>query len=209
MIQVIQAQKLNIIDLKAKFSLTLADDDQFFTEWFDELPEITALEKQVLDRAKVNYLSLVERREISENMVKMVVVSPLLDLAEFYRLPFDIRDEKSIEVSVEDRDEIVRGRLDILVFKYHFWLLAIESKNAGLSLLNGIPQALAYMLANPYPEQPVFGLVTNGSELIFIKLTKQDTPKYALSEPFTLLRRENDLYRVLSVLKKLSQVLSR
>lgn len=209
MVQVIQAQKLNIIDLEQKFSLQLADENQFFTEWFDALPEITDIEKQVLDRAKVNYLSLVKRREISENMVKMVVVSPLLDLADFYRLPFDIKDEKSIDISVESRDEIVRGRLDILVFKYHFWLLAIESKNAGLSLLNGIPQALSYMLANPYPEQPVFGLVTNGSELIFIKLTNQDTPKYALSEPFTLLRRENDLYRVLSVLKKLGQILSR
>lgn len=209
MVQVIQVQKLNIIDLEQKFSLKLADENQFFTEWFDALPEITDIEKQVLDRAKLNYLSLVKRREISENMVKMVVVSPLLDLADFYRLPFDIKDEKSIDISVESRDEIVRGRLDILVFKYHFWLLAIESKNAGLSLLNGIPQALAYMLANPYPEQPVFGLVTNGSELIFIKLTNQDTPKYALSEPFTLLRRENDLYRVLSVLKKLGQILSR
>ncbi|MEQ8973465.1 MAG: hypothetical protein RIE73_24055 [Coleofasciculus sp. C1-SOL-03] len=44
--------------------------------------------------------------------------------------------------------------------------------------------------------------------MVFIKLSQQNTPKYALSEPFSLLKRENELYTVLSILKKLSQLMN-
>ena len=208
MVQVIQAQNINIVYLEEKFGLKLTDSDQLFTEWLDNLPGITDLEKQYLDRVKTNYRSLVERRPISEEMVKMVVLSPLLDLADFYRPPFYVETESSIEIALEDEGEIVRGRIDVMVLKHQFWLLVIESKQSGFSLLTAIPQALAYMLANPTPERPAFGLVTNGDDFQFIKLTKQDTPQYALSDKFTLSKRENELYKVLSILKKLSQILS-
>jgi len=209
MVQITQAQNFNIIDLEEKFGLTLADDDQFFTEWLNNLPEITAFPKQYLDRVKANYLSLVKHRPISEEMVKMVVLSPLLDLADFYRPPFYVETEDSIEITLEDEGEIVRGRIDVLVLKHQFWLLVIESKQTAFSLLTAIPQALAYMLANPNPERSAFGLVTNGDDFQFIKLTKQNTPQYALSDKFTLSKRENELYKVLSVLKNLAQILSR
>jgi len=208
MVQVIQAQNLNIVFLKEKFGLRLAESEQFFTEWLDELPELTDFEKQYLDRVKANYLSLVERRPISEEMMKMVV-SPLLDLADFYRPPFYVETEDYIEITLEDEGEIVRGRIDVIVLKQQFWLLVIESKQTGFSLLTAIPQALAYMLANPNPERSAFGLVTNGDDFQFIKLTKQHTPQYALSDKFTLSKRENELYKVLSVLKNLAQILSR
>lgn len=208
MVEVIQAQDITLEQLTDLFGLTISYDAQFFNEWLDNLPELTNLEKQQLDRVKRNYLSLVERHALSENLVKMVVLEHLLDLADFYIPPFDIKDEKSVELSVLDADKIIRGRLDFLVFKNQLWFAVIETKNAAISLRAAIPQALAYMLNNPQPNQPIFGLLTNGDNFAFIKLVQQDTPQYALSEQYTLWKRENELYEVLSILKKLGQLIS-
>lgn len=207
MVQVIQAQNITLAYLKEKFGLQLSDEEHFFPEWREELPEISNWDSQYLDRVKTNYLSLVNRQTLSENMVKMVVVSPLLDLTGFYRLPFDVKDEKSIDISVPDEDAIVRGRLDFLIFNNLFWLIVVESKNAGISVREAIPQTLAYMLANPLPEKAIFGLFTNGDDFVFLKLTQQTSPCYALSDKFTLLKQENELYNVLRIMKKLSQII--
>jgi hypothetical protein len=208
MVQVIQAQNVSLSYLEERFGLQLAENEEFFTEWFEGLPEITVLEKQYLDRVKTNFLRLVKRPPILEDAVKMVVLSPLLDLAGFYSEPFFIATKESIEIALEDEEEIIRGRIDVLVLQQQLWLLVIESKRASFSLLEAIPQGLAYMLANPNPEKPVFGLVSNGSHFIFLKLTQQDKPNYALSDEFTLLRRGNELYQVLAVLKTLGTIIS-
>ncbi|BAY10519.1 hypothetical protein NIES2098_36910 [Calothrix sp. NIES-2098] len=149
-----------------------------------------------------------KRPPILENAVKMIVLSPLLDLAGFYREPFLLATEESIEIAIEDEGEVIRGRIDVLVIQEQFWLLVIEAKRAAFALLEAITQAVAYMLANPHQEKPVFGLVMNGSDFIFLKLIQENHPEYAFSDQFTLLKRENELYQVLGVLKKLSQVLS-
>ncbi|WP_427161539.1 restriction endonuclease subunit R [Aliinostoc sp. HNIBRCY26] len=207
MVQFIQAQNVGIAYLEARFGLKLAENDRFFPEWFESLPEITDLEKQYLDRVKANFLSLVTRPPILENAVKMVVLSPLLDLAGFYRAPFSILTEESIEISLEDAGKVIRGRIDVLVIQEQLWLLVIESKRAAFSLTENIAQALAYMISHPNQEKPVFGLVTNGSHFIFIKLTNLNTLTYALSDEFTLLKRQSERYQVLAILKKLSQIL--
>lgn len=208
MVQFIQAHNVSLAYLEARFGLQQTEGEDFFTEWFDTLPEITDIEKQYLDRVKTNFMRLVKHPPILENAVKMLVVSPLLDLAGFYGEPFFLATEESLEIALEDEGEIIRGRIDILVIEEKFWLLVIESKRASFSLLAAIPQTLTYMLANPNPDKPVFGLVTNGSHFLFIKLRKQNTLKYALSDEFTLLKRQNELYQVLRILRKLSQSLS-
>jgi hypothetical protein len=208
MVQFIQAQNVGLACLEEKFSLQLAEDEVFFTEWFENLPEITDLEKQDLDRIKLHFFRLVKRPPLSEETVKLVVLSPILNLAGFYDEPFYMRGEESIRISAEDEGEIIRVRIDVLVIQERFWLLVIESKRSIFSLLEAVTQALVYMLANPNQDKPPFGLVTNGSHFIFIKLTKQNIPKYALSDEFTLLKRKSELYQVLSVLKNLSQSLS-
>ncbi|WP_242038065.1 restriction endonuclease subunit R [Tolypothrix sp. FACHB-123] len=185
-----------------------SDSENLFQEWFDSLPEVTDLEKEYLDRVKANFLRLAKRPPILENAVKMVVLSPLLDLAGFYREPFLLATEESIEIAIEDKDEIVRGRIDVLVIQKQLWLLIIESKIPSFYLLEAIPQAIAYMLANPHPDKSVFGCVTSGEDFQFIKLIQQDKSEYALSDRFTLSKRENELYPFLRILKKLSQILS-
>lgn len=206
MSQTIQAQKINLYELSEKFSLERNDNEQFFREWQDNLPELTDLEKYALDEVKGDYLHL-SKYPILEPIVKLVVLSPLLKLAGFYRAPFYLTAEKEVEIVSEDEETIVKGRLDLLVFTPHFWILVIEAKSAQYSLEVGIPQALAYMLGNPESEKPAFGFVTNGNEFRFLKLTKQGTPKYAQSYLFALDSRD-DLYTVLSILKRFGQLVS-
>jgi hypothetical protein len=208
MVQIIEPHEITLEQLTELFRLTITHNDQFFPEWLDNLPELSDFEKHQLDRVKRNYLGLVERHTLSENLVKMVVVEHLLDLADFYLPPFDIKDEKSLELAVLDEDIVIRGRLDFLIFKNQIWFAIVESKNAAISIRAAIPQTLAYMLNNPQPDKPIFALLTNGDYFAFIKLVQQDTPQYALSEDYSLWKRENELYKVLSILKKLGQIIS-
>ncbi|MEA5617951.1 type I restriction endonuclease [Cronbergia sp. UHCC 0137] len=205
MVQFIQAQNIGLPYLDERFGLQQVDNETFFTEWLDNLPEISDVEKQYLDKVKIQFLRLVRRTPLSEETVKLVVLSPLLSLAGFYDAPFFIRSESSIEISEEDEGETIRGRIDVLVIQEQLWLLIIESKKSAFSLLEAIPQALTYMLANPNPAKPLFGLVMNGSDFIFIKLHQK---KYALSDQFAMLKRENELYCVFRILKKLGQILN-
>lgn len=208
MVQFIQAQNIGIAYLEAKFSLKQTNNEAFFPEWLENLPEISDLEKQYLDKVKLHFLRLAKYPPLSEETVKLVVLSPLLSLAGFYDEPFFIRSESSIEISVENEDEVIRGKIDVLVIQQQLWLLVIESKRTTFSLLEAIPQALTYMLANPHPTKPLFGLVMNGSDFIFIKFSQINQAQYALSDQFTLLKRENELYQVFRILKKLSQILN-
>ncbi|NER31834.1 MAG: restriction endonuclease subunit R [Symploca sp. SIO1C4] len=207
MVQAIKAQDISLPQLSENFGLERTDDDEFFPEWQDDLPKLNDWERQILDEVKSNYLHL-SQYPMLEAIVKMVVLSPLLRIAGFYRPPFYLTSEKEVQISTEDEGKIVRGRIDVLICKPEFWIIVIEAKRAEYSLKVGIPQALAYMLAHPDPEKPAFGFVTNGTEFIFIKLTRQNTPQYDFSNQFSLLNRGNDLYAVASILKRLAQLVS-
>ena len=201
----VQAETLTLYDLEKKFGLQQTLDRQFFSEWQEPLPAVTSLEKQRLDRTKEQYFHL-SSRPILEEMVKMVIVSPLLDLAGFYNPPFYSVSEKSVKLSTKDEQVTVRGKIDVLVLQDQLWILVIESKRSGLSLEPGIPQALTCMLASPQRQSPLYGMVTNGSNFIFLKLAHQTIPSYALSEEFTL-RRSGDLFTVMRVLRRFAEVI--
>lgn len=206
MVQVIQASELTLREVETKFCLEESQDASFFREWEENLPELTDVEKQRLDEIKANFLYL-SKYPMSEEVVKLVMISPLLAMAGFYSSPFRIRTENPIKISLEENDEEVRGRIDIIVLQEKLWVLVIESKEAGFSLKEAIPQALTYMMATPTPELPAFSLVTNGSEFRFIKLLVKPAPKYAFSDLLTLQRRDNDLYGVEAILQKLADLM--
>jgi len=206
MMVTIAAEYITRRQLRHKFNLERTEDEQFFREWQDDLPELTDLEKQLLDEVKGDYRYLSESIML-EAIVKMVVLSPLLRLACFYRPPFDLTGEKEIDISSFDEETIIKRPIDILIFKPEFWITVIERKRTQYSLEAAIPQALAYMLSNPQPDKPVLGFVTNGGEYRFLKLTKQNRPKYAQSDLFSIDSR-NDLYTVLRVLKRMAQLVS-
>jgi hypothetical protein len=206
MVQTIQARNVTMYDLETQFKIEWVEDDQFFREWQDNLPEISEAEKQRLDRVKASYRNLLKHPPLLENTVKMVVLSPFLDLADFYLAPFHVTSEKSVEIIDEDEGMIVRGQLDVLALFQEFWVVVIESKKAAFSLEVGIPQLLAYMLANLSADRPTYGLLMNGSSFLFVKLVKRETPQYAFSRWFSMFNPGNDLYSVLSILKRLGQL---
>jgi hypothetical protein len=206
MVQIIPARDISLYELEEKFGLQLTTDTNFFPEWTENLPILTDGEKQALDRVKSNYLNLNKRRLMSEEAVKMVVLSPLLDLAGFYQPPFEIETETSIEISAEDEGFIVKGNIDVLVIQKRCWILVIESKSSKFDVMVALPQALAYMLDNPNPAQPTFGLLINGREFVFIKLIQQGQPRYARSYALSI-ERDSELHQVISVLKRLGELI--
>jgi hypothetical protein len=64
---------------------------------------------------------------------------------------------------------LLRGRIDTLVIQEELWVLVVESKQS-ISMAAAIPQALTYMIGNPHPEKPVYGMVTDGDLFMFTKL---------------------------------------
>lgn len=206
MVQTIQAKNITLHELRTQFNLQLIEDPQFFPEWQTAPSELTDEEQRRLDRIKASFINLLEYPPLIENTVKMVVLSPLLDLAGFYLPPFHIRSEPSIEILTEDEGMLIKGNLDVLVLFEQLWIMAIETKKADLSIDIGRAQLLAYLLASPDRSSPVFGMLTNGSSFRFLKLLKYPTPKYALSQIFDLLNPGNELCKVLSILKQIAQL---
>ena len=210
----LQAHKLTLEMLRQQFGLQLTTAYEFFPEWMTAQETVTGVEKERLDQVKAHFLYLSQVLPLMEDAIKMVVVSPLLEMAGFYQEPFYLRTEASTTVTVEDEGTVIRGQIDVLVALDNLWVVVIESKNMGISLSSGIPQVLGYMLAAPetvgLPEQgtyrPSFGLVTNGSEFVFLKLQKRPETLYTSSRVFSMLSPINELYDVLNILKALGAI---
>jgi hypothetical protein len=206
MVQIIQAESITLRELITLYGLQLVEDENFFREWQEDLPELTDLEKQLLDQIKAGYINLRNYPPLLENTVNVAVLSPLLFVGQFYLPPFHIKLEKSVEIATEDGGVLIKGRIDFLLLNEQFWLTVIESKQVAYSVEAGLDQILAYMLATPHPQKPVFGMITSGGSFMFIKLVKQETPQYATSDIFDIRNRGNELYSVLRILKRLSSV---
>jgi hypothetical protein len=202
-----RAGEVTLHDLGSRFGLELTKDATFFPEWYVELPELSAQETQQLDRIQASYLHLVSQASMLGDVVKMVVVSPLLYLADFFLPPLSIQSEVAVQLSIADEELAIEGKIEILVLHQRLWMLLIESKRAAASIEVGLPQLLAYMLASPNPEQPVYGMITNGGGFVFLKLVQgSDAARYALSRIFEMRNPGNDLCSVLAVLKHLKHL---
>lgn len=204
MVTTIAADKITLYDLEQRFKLQRVENPAFFPEWQRELPELSAVERQRLGRIQAIVANL-ERRSLLENTVKLAVVGPLLDLAGFFLPPFYISTEDSVEIEATEAGMQVRGRIDVLVLQGQVWVLVVESKRAEFSVKVGIPQVLSYMLAAPCQDRPLYGLVTNGSDFVFLKLQYQEVPCYGRSRQFVLGQDQN-LDRVLQILKQLAEI---
>lgn len=141
------------------------DDGDFFTEWQQDLPALSEGDLAALGQLRRRYLYQRSAGQLLEGAVNLLLTSPLLAIVGFYDPPFQIRAEASVELVIADGAEVLQGRLDVLVLRDRLWIVVIESKKTALSVWAALPQSLAYLAANPDPDRPSFGFVTNGDEL--------------------------------------------
>ena len=162
------SESLTLKYLREAFSLSWVQEPDFFPEWQSEWPAPTEAIQQALDRIQDRYFHQLDEGSMPENGVKMMIVSPLLDL-------------------IDTGETTLKGRIDTLVVNQQIWVWVLEAKRTTFSLSLGIPQALAHMLANPQPQQPTYGLLCSGESFLFLKLSLQPSPQYGLSQHFNIL----------------------
>lgn len=197
----------SLTEVHLKFNLTRTQKADFFREWTDNLPKLDDREKQVLDSLKERYFYYAADNSITEGTLNIIIISPLLELANLCDPPFKIKAEQAVKIELKDSDILLQGFIDALVVKEQFWVIVIEAKRYGFNVSLAIPQALTYMMANTEQKSPIFGLVTNGEDYIFIKLSHQDK-QYALSDKLTLAKRNNqEFYQVFQIIKNIKTIL--
>ena len=199
------SEKITLKYLRDHCGLERTHEADFFPEWQAQQILLSDAETTALDRIRRRYFHQLDEGMMLENGVKMMIVSPLLDLAGCYDPPFRSRFEPPVDVAIDTGEEILTGRIDALVVQEHLWVWVLEAKRTTFSLSLGIPQALAYMLANPLKAQPTYGLLCSGESFLFLKLQLQPSPIYGLSQHFNILN-QGDLAIVLKGLKHIGQL---
>ena len=193
--------------LEQKFKLSPTDNELFFQEWQQDLPELTDQEKETLEQIKRRFLRHRKRVSLTEGVINQLLISPLLTLAGLYDEPFYVTTEASVELEIEEEEEILRGRIDTLIIAQQLWVLIIESKST-IAFPVALPQIMTYMMANPNPQIPVYGLIGNGDEFMFIKMLTKGVPQYDFSNIFSLLLpRRNQLEDILQILKQIAKIM--
>jgi hypothetical protein len=204
MVEIIPARSLELHEVESRFALQQILEPDFFPEWQGITPQLSEPDRYWLDKAKSNFLSLIKYR-LHEEVVKLSILAPILTVAGLGAAPFIPKAERQIEIAFESEDELIRGRIDLLILYRNLWVATIETKPQQSDVLEALPQALIYMMASP-EVGPLFGLLTNGRHFMFVKLIKGAESMYGLSELFTLFRQENDLYHVAAVLQKFGEI---
>jgi len=196
-----------LAEAERRFNLTRIEDKAFFWEWQSDLPEPLATEQTDLDELRRRYLYQRSERQLLEGTVTLLLASPLLTIAGFYDPPFQVQAEESVRLTLNDGEEVLQGRIDVLVLLNQFWVVVLESKKTALSVWTALPQTLAYLMANPQPQQPSFGMVTNGDDILFVKLVQAESRLYALSRVFAPFTSRQELYSTLQILKHIGRVI--
>ncbi len=192
--------------VQSRFPIAYATDKDFFTEWKQDLPDLSELERSQLAHIQQRFIEHRDRASLPEGTVDKLMISPLLDLAGLYDARFTIKTEASVEIVLEDQGEILQGRIDTLILNEKIWVLVIEAKNSTFALSIALPQLLTYMLFQTNQGQALFGLVSNGEEFRFVKL-QRNTQRidFDLSDIFSVLPpSRSQLPIVVQVLKSLA-----
>ena len=198
----------SLAEAESRLNLSRTENEAFFSEWQAQLPSLSDAEQTGLDTLRRRLLYHRADGELLEGAVTLLVASPLLEMAGFYDPPFRMKAEAAIEIAIDDGEETLRGRIDILILQNQLWVMVLECKKTTISTRSALPQALAYMMANPDLDKPRFGMLTNGDDVLFVKLMAQPIPEYGLSRAFSIYTVPSELRSAFQVLKHLGQGIS-
>ena len=126
-----------LAEAERRFGLSRAEDDLFFSEWQTALPKLSQAEQSALDQLRQRYLYQRSEGQLLEGTVTLLLASPLLAIGGFYDPPFLVKAEESIQVYLEDSEETLQGRMDVLVIKERIWVVVLESKKKSAIGLGG------------------------------------------------------------------------
>ena len=199
-----------IVEAEQKFGLSRSELKDFFTEWYDELPEMNSSDRASLEVLWRRYIYHRSGGHLLESTVMLLLVSPLLTITGLYDPPFLLKAEESVLIKISDSEETLQGRIDVLVLRDRFWIIVLESKKTMLSVWSALPQTLAYLMASPngggtHPagNRPTFAMLTNGDDIVFVKL---EGKQYGMSQVLSPLVNQGELEVAWRVLRKIAEI---
>ena len=193
-----------ISEVETRFGLTRSKSQDFFPEWHNQLPEINSSDRTNLEILWQRYIYHRSNGYLLESTVMLLLVSPLLTIAGLYDPLFLIKAEESVQITVADSEETLQGRIDVLVLRDRLWIIVLESKKTMLSVWSALPQTLAYLMASPNNDLPTLGMLTNGDDIVFVKI---ENKHYALSRVFAPLSTQSELESACQVLRKIAEII--
>jgi hypothetical protein len=193
----------NLNEAQTKLNLSQASDPNFFPEWQAIFPVLSQPEQQALDRLKQRYFYYAADGTITEGTINLILLSPLLEILGLCDPPYKVRGERHVRVEIEDNATVLEGFIDALVVRDRFWLVLIEGKRYGFSVMQALPQTLAYLAASPSTNTPTFAVITTGEDYLFVKFDPRSR-QYDFSDKLTLTKRYvNELHQVAQIIKSL------
>ena len=214
MTQNLEASQLSLNDVRRILKLEEREGDAF-TDFFS-LEPLSELEQQEILKIRTDFRRYLSAGKVSEELVKFLVLSPLMRLAGFFDIPIVLTMEDSIPIEVEDGDTLIKGRLDVLAVNQpdaelaaaQFWILVVEAKNSAIAPLTGLPQLLTYTYKSLQQQSSVWGLTTNGESYRFVRVTRGNPCPYQILPELNLIDTERSLLlaQVLKAICKLQNV---
>ncbi|MHC5936550.1 restriction endonuclease subunit R [Nostoc sp.] len=178
------------------------------------LESLTDFEQQELSQIRNLFRSYYAAGKISEGQIKFLFLAPLMKLAGFYNSSIKITLEENIaDISVEDEDTNIKGRMDILAVNKTqgkkvttpFWILVLEAKNSSINASEGLPQLLTYAYKSLENQTSVWGVTTNGMDYQFVYIQQGNSPIYQLLPKLDITRSESSI-ELLQVFKSICQL---
>ncbi|MEG4068459.1 restriction endonuclease subunit R [Microcoleus sp. Pol11C2] len=212
--QNLEASQLSLNDVCRLLKLEEREGDAF-TDFFS-LEPLSELEQQEILKIRTDFRRYLSAGKVSEELVKFLVLSPLMRLAGFFDIPIVLTMGDSIPIQVEDGDTLIKGRLDVLAVNQpdaelavaQFWILVVEAQNSAIDPWAGLPQLLTYAYKSLQQQSSVWGLTTNGESYRFLRVTRGNPCTYQILPELNLIYKERPLLlvQVLKAICKLQNV---